>query len=111
MPIWLKDFERAFDELFDDMLISRWGAASRGVTDRGDRYEIRLAASGIDPAELEIEVEGNQLRIGHRRGLVSGTYRFVAAIDAEGTKARWEEGYLFIVAPKRGRRQVPVEKA
>jgi HSP20 family molecular chaperone IbpA len=114
MPIWLKDFERAIDEFFDDVLISRWrqgaGGPGSNLRDAGDHYEIELATPGVDPANLEIEASGNQLTVRDKCGSFEGVFAVPAQIATERARARWSKGVLRIVVPKRRRRKIPLEK-
>ena len=113
MAIWFKDFERAFDEFFEDALLSRWRRAADWrdalVRDCGDRFELELSV-GVEPQGLEVEVIGNEIVVRHRGGKLDGRFRFPASIDSDAVRARWSEGMLQIIAPKRRSRRVPVEK-
>src|ERR1022692_1919830 len=66
----IADFQRAFDEFFDEMLIDRWKRGTPApeferaqVIDHRDRYEVRVAAVGVDPAKIEAEVSGQRLAV------------------------------------------------
>jgi HSP20 family molecular chaperone IbpA len=113
MAIWFKDFERVFDEFFEDALLSRWRGAAAGhdaiVRDCGDRYELELNV-GVEPEGLEVEVIGNEIVVRRPRGQLDGRFRFSSLIDADAVQARWSKGLLQIIAPKRKSRRVPVEK-
>ena len=68
--IGIEDFERAFDEFFDEMLISRWRRAAERdefenaqVLDHPDRYEVRIAVPNVDPERIEIDVAGQRLSV------------------------------------------------
>ncbi|MGH7906641.1 MAG: Hsp20/alpha crystallin family protein, partial [Candidatus Binataceae bacterium] len=112
--MWFKDIERAIDEFFDDVLVARWRSMAEPqdavVRDFGDRYEIELEASGLDPSHLDIEVVGHVLSIRHRGGALEGAFTFAAPIDADAVKAQWNDGLLLILVPKLKGRRVPVEK-
>src|SRR5260370_5132361 len=66
----IADFERAFDEFFDELLIDRWKCGTPVVEferaqliDHPDRYEVRVAAVGVDPAKIQAEVSGPRLAV------------------------------------------------
>jgi HSP20 family molecular chaperone IbpA len=112
----LADFARAVDELFDDLLITRWrepGGFGRGasVIDRGAAYEVRLAAPGYDPKALEVEVSERRLvvRIPGPLGMAEHAFDFAHPVESEGVNARWRDGTLVIVLPKKPGRRVVVE--
>jgi len=115
MAFWLKDFERAIDEFFDDVLISRWrkgaGLPDSNLRDCGGHYEIEMATGGIEPADLDIEIAGNQLTVRDKAGTIEGIFTVPTPIDAERAHARWNGGLLIIVVPKRARRRIPLEKS
>jgi HSP20 family protein len=115
MSFWVKDFERAIDEFFDDVLISRWrkgaGPPDSNLRDAGNHYEIEMATGGIEPGDLDIEIAGNQLTVRDKRGTIEGIFTVPAPIDAERAHARLNGGILVIVVPKRPRRRIPLEKS
>ena len=115
MASWLKNFERAFDELFEEALPARWRRAADWqdpiVRDCGPHYEIVLAAAGVEPEGLNVEVVGYEVMVRDRDGQPIGRFAFAAPIDAEAVSARWSEGVLIVAVPKRQRRRVPVEKS
>jgi HSP20 family molecular chaperone IbpA len=110
------DFERAFDSLFDDLLISRWrGPAPAGhgdaqVTDLGDRYEVRMARLHAEPDQLEIEATERRLivRVGVDPGRHQRVVNFQHHIDAEAVTARLQDAELWIILPKRRPRKIRV---
>jgi HSP20 family molecular chaperone IbpA len=114
MAGWLKDFERAFDEFFDDALPARWRRAGDWqdavVRDCGRHYEIELAANGVEPEGLSVEVVGYEVMVRDRNGQAIGRFAFPAPIDADAVRARWSNGVLLIAVPKRLSRRVPVER-
>ena len=109
------EFERAIDEFFDEFLIDRWqcGAgeqfARAEIVDRADRYEIRLAAEGIDPAKIEVESLGRRLTVrasaGPRRN-IERSFTFAENVDSESASARWSAGALTITLPKQKARRI-----
>ncbi len=75
----IADFERAFDEFFDELLIDRWKCGTPAVAferaqmiDHPDRYELRVAAVGVDPAKIQAEVSGQRLAL-HMPDQLGGT--------------------------------------
>jgi len=107
----LLDFQRAFDEFFDELLIDRWHcgveaheSARAQVVDLRDHYEVRIAVSGVDANEIEIEVAGQRLVVrvpNAGGGAVESAFTFAESIDRDATSARWAGGILTIVLPKR----------
>jgi HSP20 family molecular chaperone IbpA len=114
MASWFKDFERLFDELFEESLPARWRRAAGWqdtvVRDCGAHYEIELATGRVDPESLDVEVLGNELLVRDRSGQPIGRFGFPAPIDAEAVSANWSAGVLRMAVPKRQSRRVPVEK-
>ncbi len=112
----IADFERAFDEFFDEMLIDRWKCAAPGleferaqVIDHRDRYEVRVAAVGVDPAKIHAEVSGQRLAVrvpDKLGGLLENSFAFSDSIDAEASTAKWSEGTLVITLPKKKGRRI-----
>lgn len=115
----IADFERAFDEFFDEMLIDRWKSGTPGlefdrtqVVDRGDRYEVRIAAVGVDPAKIEAEVSGQRLavRVSDKLGgTLESAFAFSDSIDGEASTAKWSEGTLVITLPKMKARRIALK--
>jgi HSP20 family molecular chaperone IbpA len=115
----IADFERAFDEFFDEMLIDRWKSGTPGlefdrtqVVDRGDRYEVRIAAVGVDPAKIEAEVSGQRLavRVSDKLGgTLESSFAFSDSIDGEASTAKWSEGTLVITLPKMKARRIALK--
>jgi HSP20 family molecular chaperone IbpA len=113
------DFERVVDEFFDDLLIERWrcGVLSdqferAEVIDHRDRYEVRLAAREINPAELEVEVHDRRLTVRlpmPAGGKIESSFRFNDAVDSEHVVAHWSAGLLTITLPKQKGRRVELK--
>lgn len=109
------EFERAIDEFFDELLIDRWqcGAgeqfADAEIVDYADRYEIRLAAEGVDPEKIQVETLGRRLTVrasaGPHRNL-ERAFTFAENVDAEAASARWLSGRLTITLPKQKARRI-----
>ncbi len=112
LAIRLDDFQRVFDQLFDDLLIERWrlaetaGASEHAIVrDYGDRYEVRIALGGADPADVQIEVGEQRLtvRVPEAAGVQGGVFSFSAPVDRDAVTAKAFEGTLTIVLPKKPR--------
>jgi HSP20 family molecular chaperone IbpA len=117
----INDFDKAFDEFFDELLIDRWrcGAPTNDfehadIIDHDDSYQVKLAAAGIDPAHLQVEVLGQRLAVRvpvKLGGMLERNFSFVESIDGEATTARWSEGTLTIILPKKKGRRIALKKA
>ena len=120
-PNDLREFDRAFDELFDEMLTSPWRLKRQSqfskalVLDYGDRYEIRILTAPVRPEGVELEASERRLtvRLPTPEGLAEQTYTFSDAIDADKATSRWEAGTLTAILPKKprggGSRRVQIE--
>ena len=112
----IADFERAFDEFFDEMLIDRWKCAAPSVEferaqviEHRDRYEVRVAAVGVDPAKIHAEVSGQRLAVrvpDKLGGMLESSFAFSDSIDGEASTAKWSEGTLVITLPKKKGRRI-----
>lgn len=115
----IADFERAFDEFFDELLIDRWKCGTPAVEferaqviDRADRYEVRVAAVGVDPATIEVEVTGQRLavRVPEKLGgIAASSFTFPDSIDGDASTAKWSDGTLVITLPKRTSRRIALK--
>src|SRR5579872_7613001 len=112
------DFERALDEFFDEMLISRWRRTGLSdefenaqVLDHPDRYEVRIAAPHVDPERIEIDVAGQRLSVrapAGSEGIFESAYSFAVPIEAEAVEARWSDHTLIVVVPKQKPKRIKV---
>jgi HSP20 family molecular chaperone IbpA len=112
------EFERTFDSLFDDLLISRWRTPRRVAADPGtrvadleDRYEIRMTQAGADARELDIEAYERRLVV-RSRGAMGKIERIVDLrhpVEAEAATAELSGGELKVVLPKKRARKINVE--
>jgi HSP20 family molecular chaperone IbpA len=111
------DFERALDEFFDEMLISRWRRVSERdqfenaqVLDHPDRYEVRIAAHDVNPEQIEIDVAGQRLsvRAPGAEGTFETAYSFAVPIEAEAVEARWADHTLVVIVPKQKPKRIKV---
>jgi len=113
------DFDRAFDEFFDELLIDRWkcgtepGTAERAqVIEHPDRYEVRVAALGVDPAKIQVEVSGQRLALQMPEklgGMLQRSFSFSDPIDGEASSAKWSQGTLIITLPKKKGRRISLK--
>jgi HSP20 family molecular chaperone IbpA len=119
-PTGFGELERAIDEIFDELLIDPW-RCRRGeeferseILDLPERYEVRLAAEGIDAREIEVEVFGSRLTVrapAGERGRIESSFAFDQAIDGDAATARWSQGALTIVIPKRKGRRIVLKES
>jgi HSP20 family molecular chaperone IbpA len=115
----IDQFQRAFDDVFDDLL-NRWGCRApdqfehADVIDNPDRYEIRLNAAGLDPHTVEVHTHGQRVTVsapsaGGER--LETSFSFPEPIDAQAATARWSADVLTIVLPKHKHRRVVLKKS
>ncbi len=117
----LDEFERVFDEFFNDLLINRWRRSTQGaygeharVIDLPDRYEVRFAAAGIESEKVDIELDGQRLRV--KIPLQSGeqitsSIGFIETIDGQKVTANWSNDTLIITLPKQKGRRIVLKKS
>jgi HSP20 family molecular chaperone IbpA len=116
--IGIADFERAIDEFFDEMLISRWRRArmpdefeNAQILDHADHYEVRIAAPLVDPERIEIDVAGQRLSVRApvgSEGIFETAYSFAAPIEAEAVQAQWNDHMLIVIVPKQKPKRIKV---
>jgi len=116
--ISVEDFERALDEFFDEMLISRWRRAAERdefekaqILDHSDRYEVRIAVPNVDPERIEIDVAGQRLSVrapAGSEGTLETAYSFAVPIEAEAVEARWIDHTLTVIIPKQKPKRIKV---
>ncbi len=106
----IEEFQRSFDEFFDELLIDRWNCGRPAelegakLIDTRESYEIRLAAVGVEPGAIDLEISGQRLRVRMPTklgGMFERAFSFSEPIDGEGSTAKWSEGTLTIILPKR----------
>jgi HSP20 family molecular chaperone IbpA len=117
----IDEFERAVDEFFDELLIERWkGGAQSGeferaqVIDYGDRYDVRIAALGVDPSRIQVEVSGQRLAVhapDRFGGMRESSVSFSDSIDGEAAAARWSEGTLVVTVPKKKGQRITLKQS
>jgi HSP20 family molecular chaperone IbpA len=115
-----EDFERVFDQLFEELLIDRWRVSTRRlpgehaiVMDCGNHYEVQISTAGLDPQQLGMEVGEDRLTV--RGTTASGgksehSFTFADAVDRDAVTVRWSDHVLFILLPKRKKR-LPARKS
>ncbi len=115
------DFERLFDEFFDEMLIAPWRehalpeefARSR-VIERPERYEVWIVLAGIDPTAVEVEMKGQRLYVRTRKGgtrAIESSFSFASPIDAGAVSAKFVRGVLIVTIPRRGPTRIKITEA
>jgi len=110
-----EDFERAFDQLFDELLIGPWRTAARRipsehaiVIDRGDRYEVQISTAGLDPQQIGIEVTENSLTVRAQTiggGTSERVFNFPEPVERESVTVHWSDHVLRIVLPKKSEKR------
>ncbi|MGA7871401.1 MAG: Hsp20/alpha crystallin family protein [Candidatus Binatus sp.] len=115
----IADFERVFDEFFDEMLIAPWKCGMptadferAQVIEHPDRYEVRIAAVGVDPAKIQAEVSGQRLAVrvtDKLGGALESSFAFSDSIDGEASTAKLSEGTLVIILPKQKSRRIALK--
>jgi HSP20 family molecular chaperone IbpA len=115
----IEDFERAFDEFFDELLIDRWKCGTESgpiegaqVIENPDSYEVHVYALGIDPAKIQVDVSGQRLALRMPEkfgGMLQRSFSFSDPIDGEATSAKWSKGTLVITLPKKKGRRISLK--
>jgi HSP20 family molecular chaperone IbpA len=111
------DFARAVDELFDDLLITRWRENRRQtlerplVIDHGTHYEVKITTGAVELSAIEVEVSDRHLAVHFPgpAGVVENTFDFASQVESEAVNAKWTSGVLLIILPKKRGRRVTVE--
>ncbi|MGH7839369.1 MAG: Hsp20/alpha crystallin family protein [Candidatus Binataceae bacterium] len=123
----LEAFERDLDNLFDDLLITRWrgpgaglsepieaaagrlGRAARTeVLERSDHYEVRMAQLAADRRQIDIEASERRLVVcsSAATGATERVVEFKHPVDPEAATARFENDGLIIILPKKPGRKI-----
>jgi HSP20 family molecular chaperone IbpA len=116
-PLGIDDFKRTFDELFEDLLITRWRENRRHtldralMIDRGPHYEAKVPTAGAEPDAVAVEVSDWRLvvRFPGPAGEVENTFDFKHPIECDSVSAKWTSGVLLIVLPKKRGRRIEIE--
>jgi len=116
-PIVGEEFDRAFNEVFEDLLIKRWRGpglvdnfGKAAVVEDEENYRVKIALPDADPQKLEVEVSEWRLavRAPMMQGLAESTLDFSHRIDIERVTARFDAGILEVLAPKARGRKIEV---
>jgi len=116
-PIVGEKFDRAFNEVFEDLLIKRWRGpglvpnfGKALVAEDEENYQVKIALPDADPRKLEVEVSEWRLavRAPMMQGLAESTLDFSHRIDIERVTARFDAGILEVLAPKARGRKIEV---
>jgi HSP20 family molecular chaperone IbpA len=104
------DFQRLFDELFDELLIGRWHAPASDkdpavVLERSDVYEVRLYTGAFKPSELALVVSDHRLtaRAGRDDNFWERMLTFSDPIETDKVTAKWANRILTVLLPKQAR--------
>jgi HSP20 family molecular chaperone IbpA len=112
------DFEQAFNEAFEQLLIARWHGPARMrsqanavIAERADSYQVRISAPGANPREMEVEVNEWRLtvRLPAKQGRSETVFEFSHRVDVERTRARFESEVLEIRVPKNQGRRIKID--
>jgi HSP20 family molecular chaperone IbpA len=109
------DFQREFDELFDQLLIGRWRApASENepamVLERENAYEVRVCTGPFKPSDLDLIVTEDRLTVRARQGAAGLWERlltFAEPVVTDKVTAKWANKILTVTCPKKPKRQRP----
>jgi HSP20 family molecular chaperone IbpA len=101
------------------MLIDRWKGGTGAlefertqVVEHRDHYEVRVAAVGIDPEKIQAEISGQRLALrmpDQLGGTLESSVAFSDSIDGEASTAKWSEGTLVIIVPKKKGRRIALK--
>jgi HSP20 family molecular chaperone IbpA len=107
----IADFQRDFDELFDELLIGRWRVPATEsepamVLERKNAYEVRLCTGAFKPSELEVVVSEKQLTVRAKHGdhAWERLVRFTDPVQTEKVTAKFANRILTVVLPKKSKR-------
>jgi HSP20 family protein len=125
-PSLFDQFDRLFDQAFDAPVPGAigWGYPALGtalaadISETADELRLTMDMPGLDPKDLDVRIEGDQLVVrGERKtessssgtllrsertyGVFQRTFALPAAIDSGKVEARYENGVLTVHLPKR----------
>ncbi|HJU09990.1 MAG TPA: Hsp20/alpha crystallin family protein [Candidatus Binataceae bacterium] len=112
-----REFDRTFNELFEDLLINRWREPARvrhfgraSVLEDEEHYRVKIVLPNADPKDLEVEVNEWRLtvRTSAAQATAESTLDFSHRIDPEHVTARFEAGILEVTLPKARGRKIEV---
>lgn len=104
-----EEFDRAFNEVFEDLLIRRWQGPARVrnlgkalVIEDEETYQVKIVLPDADPRQLEVEVGEWRLavRVPTAQGREENILDFSHRVDIERVTARFEAGVLKVLVPK-----------
>ena len=111
LPPIVADFQRDFDELFDELLIGRWHTPATEsdpamVLEHKNAYEVRLCTGAFKPSELEVVVNEKNLtvRARHPDNPWERRLTFTDPVQTEKVSAKWANRILTVVLPKKSKR-------
>ena len=111
------EFVRAFDEVFEDILIRRWRGpvqvrnfGKAQVVEDEDAYRVKIAIPDVDPEKLEVEVSEWRLTVRTPGAETSEEtiLDFSHWVDTESVSARLEADLLEVFLPKARGRKIEV---
>lgn len=115
-----EEFERAFDQLFEELLIDRWRTAGRRlgreraiVIDCGSRYEVQISTAGLAHQQLGLDIDDHHLTVRAPNaggGNWERSFTFKDAIDRDAVTTHWSDHVLFVVLLKRKKRSLTARK-
>ena len=73
---------------------------------------MRVAAVGVDPATIQVEVSGQRLAVrvpDKLGGMLESSFAFSNSIDGEASTAKWSDGTLVITVPKKKGRRIALK--
>jgi HSP20 family molecular chaperone IbpA len=113
-----EEFERAFNEVFEDLLIKPWWPPGRVrnfgkalVVEDEETYRVKIVLPGADPETVEVEVGEWRLsvRTPGAQGREESCLDFSHRIDIERVTARFEASVLEVRVPKARGRKIEVQ--
>jgi HSP20 family molecular chaperone IbpA len=112
-----QEFVRTFDEIFEDLLITRWRGPQRVrnsgkalVLEEEQNYRVKIALPNMAPEELDVEVSEWRLtvRMPAADRCEESVFDFAHRVDIESVTARLEGGILEVLVPKARGRKIKV---
>lgn len=110
------DFERTVDDLSTKFASTFSGSPNLDVVRSSDDYELYIDLPGVDPATVDLTVDGRTLTVsatrdfvvaeghehvhaGRRHGAFSRSFELAEDLDIDGLAARAEHGVLIVSIP------------
>ena len=120
MPFFMDDFFKPWDGWFDKGLMGRMNTVPAvNITENKDDFKVAMAAPGIKKDDFSIDMEGNMLTIScekeenkeekderfnrkeYNYSSFSRSFTLPDDINKEKIEARYEDGVLKLVLPKK----------